>query len=327
MYHPFRVVRPYSQTAARYLPRRGSHNINLRTSAAISTDVITLSTGPLAISRPPRPKTVPPHLQFLRDAISASFLPKHQDFSSPGPVALDGVPVTPEPGQAVAVATAFDGGDGYIREAVETIAGSLDAEVLRLNLGLLLRAGEAISVSSQRDDIADLTVPGAPVITSRPLAAKPSIALSVTGIKSAFSQMPMMVMGPGLGDRLQATVDWKVNHGWVSYFEHFINSQSIGKKRVILIEGAAALSHSFPQWWTSFVVAVKRRRRGLYRGSTSQEPRLDSPTAIVLSCAPSPEASGKWKAMSREDQNMEREAANEARLKTLARMCSEALPV
>ena len=90
----------------------------------------------------------------------------------------------------------------------------------------------------------------------------------------------MLAGGPG-GRSSHASLE-SIKEPWVQFFEQVLASNS--SRRVVYLEAAESMAPSFAIWWTSFIEAVRRSRRGKGKG---KKPEVEQEIAIVLSFSPS----------------------------------------
>ncbi|OXH21192.1 ATPase, partial [Cryptococcus neoformans] len=218
----------------------------------------------------------------------------------------------PAPENVIALASPFEGGDIYVKEAVQTLANEMEADVVRLDLVM----GLALDGMA-----APLGVFGPPPLSQslNPLyQAAPSPFPNLRkesreaedqeeSMGLGFTSMPVAVLGGGglpmpqmghMGQQEEDFVAGRANEEWIAFFSRIINAETAeaGKKRIVLLESPLAMSKTFPIWWPSLVEAVQRRRRGLVTPGRKKmipkngnaEPSLVHPTSIVLQCTPSP---------------------------------------
>lgn len=154
------MLRSFTSTSVSRFPR--SREVSIVRSVSTSPNSSTAHNNPLhqyhhLVSLiQPASQPVPPHLRYLKDVIATSFLPKHQPFN-PAELSqtavlrrmtlVNGMVVDQSSSggvrdveQAIVLASPFDGGDAYLRSAVEQVSGALQLEVLRLDLPALLQA-------------------------------------------------------------------------------------------------------------------------------------------------------------------------------------------
>ncbi|WVQ83506.1 hypothetical protein IAT38_005647 [Cryptococcus sp. DSM 104549] len=205
----------------------------------------------------------------------------------------------PMPETVMALASPFEGGEGYVRDAVGKMAGKMGADVVRLDLVLgLAFDGEASPLGA--DAAPALPHSLNPIYQPAPTSPYPSPPRKDTSDASeddsqggaVMGHMPIAVLGPappglmggslggGLGNSLGSLFGGsspdeflgpsQPTEEWVSFFSKLINAQTPdvpagqqGPRRIILLEAPVAMSKTFPVWWPSFVEAVQRRRRGL----------------------------------------------------------------
>lgn len=170
---PYIVPRSFSTTPTFHLPRARLASSSSAKRLVKDLDVSKsapdyLGLMPLAFSlrQPQGPALeLPKHLRYLRDVVITSFQPIHQPQKSPPPIEglIPSFQITPhgiikdpegdssgpiQLEKAVVVACPYDGGDGYSLEAVHAVADTLQMEVMRIDLPLLLRAGSLLGEST-----------------------------------------------------------------------------------------------------------------------------------------------------------------------------------
>ncbi|KAE8540711.1 hypothetical protein D1P53_003075 [Cryptococcus gattii VGV] len=282
---------------------------------------------------PSPPAALPPDLHPALTHLSTAFLPRNQHLATDPvnspfthvisfPPAAHGRPQTdpateeedsePLPENVIALASPFEGGDIYVKDAVQQLANEMDADIVRLDLVM----GVAL------DGMAGpLGVYGPPPLSQslNPLYQSapspfPNFRKEAReaedqeeGIGLGFTSMPVAVLGGGglpvphmghMGQQEEDMMAGRANEEWISFFSRIINADTAeaGKKRIVLLESPLAMSKTFPIWWPSLVEAVQRRRRGLITpGRKKMVPKNGSvelslvhPTSIVLQCTPSP---------------------------------------
>lgn len=297
---------------------------------------------------PSPPAAFPPDLHPALTHLSTAFLPRNQHLATDPanspfthvisfPPAAHGRPQTdpateeedsePAPENVIALASPFEGGDIYLKDAVQQLANQVDADIVRLDLVM----GVALDGIAGPLGVckcllclplwANLEPDGPPPLSQslNPLYQAAPSPLSgfrkeareaeehEEGMGLGFTSMPVAVLGGGglpvphmghMGQQEEDMMAGRANEEWIAFFSRIINADTAeaGKKRIVLLESPLAMSKTFPTWWPSLVEAVQRRRRGLItpgRKKTvpkngSVDPSLVHPTSIVLQCAPSP---------------------------------------
>ncbi|WVR04095.1 hypothetical protein IAU60_001094 [Kwoniella sp. DSM 27419] len=229
------------------------------------------------------------------------------------------------PEAVIALASPFEGGEVYVQDAVKKLANEIEADVVRLDLLTGVGLDGASSPLGSRSMSAPALPPSINPLYMAAPRPMPGIQKEISDADGGedghgmggigFSSVPIAVLGgggmmppglpglPGMGGSEEDLSPGQINLEWVTFFSNVINagSNEPGKKRVVVLESAIAMSKSFPLWWPSFVEAVQRRRKGIVgptpasRGgrtgkgsnSTAAPPELVYPTSIVLQCTPS----------------------------------------
>ncbi|WWC87565.1 uncharacterized protein L201_002455 [Kwoniella dendrophila CBS 6074] len=223
----------------------------------------------------------------------------------------------------LALASPFEGGETYVKDAVQRLAHELDADIVRLDLAMGLGldgassplASEGIEAPGLPNSVNPLYQPAAqPIMTAKKELMETEDQEDSHGMPGMFASVPIAVVGggggmppglgglPGLGGVEEEIPQGQIHNDWVNFFTRIINAgqSKPGKKRVIVLESATTMSKTFPIWWPSFIEAVQRRRKGLVtnikpirskgaKGPIEEavEPSLIYPTSIILQCTPS----------------------------------------
>ncbi|WVN90364.1 uncharacterized protein L203_105600 [Cryptococcus depauperatus CBS 7841] len=282
----------------------------------VPSNLFSFATQILSSEKPSAP--LPQDLVPIHTHLSTAFLPKNQHLSCDPPQSPFSHVISFPPGgqgrpqaehvqrededseqsqpeAAIALASPFEGGEFYIKDAVQKMANEMDADIVTLDLVLGLGLdgdasplGSIVPPPSLPQSINPVYAPSTSPFSSprkdlQPIQEEewmdnhmpeqlrggaftsvPVAILGTSGIPVPAMGGPMGAAGPFLGQSDQVFATGQIDEEWVAFFSTIINVETSvsGKKRIVLLESPVAMNNTFPIWWASLVEAVRRRRRG-----------------------------------------------------------------